>query len=214
MSLPKDLDPRDARYVELVTRRAEGASEEDIASAMEFDSPEDLYRRLAWDGFPICAWYGVAFVGEDHCAPAEEHRQQERRALYVGGVLITTTFRVWRPTGWRNSPAWGYRPTGENGGKGGLPAGRGVRRRWRRTAGASAQWRDTPCSFRCLPKRARMPADAAIRHATPHPPGHPRRDQHPRRGRRTRRRGGRRRQDTPGAPAAVRAARRFRGAFA
>ena len=193
MSLPKDLDPRDARYVELVTRRAEGASEEDIASAMEFDPPEDLYRRLAWDGFPICAWCGVAFVGEDHCAPAEEHRQQERRALYVGGVLITTTFRVWRPTGWRNSPAWGYRPTGEK-----------RRERW-----TSRRRRSTPevaTYGRCV-----CPME---RHSAPHPPGHPRRDQHPRCGRRARRRGGRRRQDTPGAPAAVRAARRFRGAFA
>jgi hypothetical protein len=87
MSISKGQDTRDARYVGFVTRRAEGMSEEDVASALGFDSPEDLYRRLAWDGFPVCAWCGTAFVGEDHCEPAKEDRRRETRALYAGGLL-------------------------------------------------------------------------------------------------------------------------------
>jgi hypothetical protein len=87
VSVPKNLDPRDALYIELVTRRSEAVSEEDIASAFGFESPEELYRRLAWDGFPICAWCGAAFAGGEHCEQAQAERRRERSELFVGGLL-------------------------------------------------------------------------------------------------------------------------------
>ena len=69
-------------------------SEEYVASALGFDYPEDLYRRLAWDGFPVCARCGTAFVGEDHCEPAKEDRRRETRALYAGGLLTLPLFSL------------------------------------------------------------------------------------------------------------------------
>lgn len=96
MSISEQMDPRDVRYITLVTRRAEGISEEDAASGLGFDSPEDLYRQLAWDGFPVCAWCGSGFVGEDHCEPAREHRRRETRALYSSGLLRWPLFSLVR----------------------------------------------------------------------------------------------------------------------
>jgi hypothetical protein len=87
MSVSNSLDPRDALYIELITRRSEAVSEEDIVSALGFESPEELYRRLAWDGFPICAWCGAAFAGGEHCEQAQAERRRERSELFVGGLL-------------------------------------------------------------------------------------------------------------------------------
>jgi hypothetical protein len=78
----------------LVTRRAEGVQEQAIATDLGFDSPEDLYRQLAWDGFPLCAWCGSGFVGEDHCESAREHRRLETRALYSRGLLRWPIFSL------------------------------------------------------------------------------------------------------------------------
>ena len=87
VSVPKNLDPRDALYIELVTRRSEAVSEEDIASALGFESPKELYRRLAWAGFPICAGCGTVFATEEHCKQAQAERRRERSALFVGGTI-------------------------------------------------------------------------------------------------------------------------------
>lgn len=90
--MSKELDPRDHRYTEFVTRRSAGVLDEDIASALGFDSPQDLYRRLAWDGFPICAWCGAAFPSEEHCEQPQAEKRLERQALYVGGLLNMPMF--------------------------------------------------------------------------------------------------------------------------
>jgi len=90
--MSKELDPRDHRYTEFVTQRSAGVQEEDIAAALGFDSPQDLYRQLAWDGFPICAWCGAAFAGEEHCEQAQAEKRLEREALYVGGLLNMSLF--------------------------------------------------------------------------------------------------------------------------
>ena len=90
--MSKELDPRDHRYTEFVTQRSAGVLDEDIAAALGFDSPQDLYRQLAWDRFPICAWCGAAFAGEEHCEQAQAEKCLEREALYVGGLSNMSLF--------------------------------------------------------------------------------------------------------------------------
>jgi hypothetical protein len=55
------MDARDLRYSMLVSRRANGLSDEEIARRIDgVASPQDLYKRIREDGHPICTKYGTA----------------------------------------------------------------------------------------------------------------------------------------------------------
>jgi hypothetical protein len=73
MSIQKDPDKRDLRYLRLVTQRLEGRTDTEIAKGMDIDPPEALYQLLAQDGFPICPVCGAAHAGANHC---EEKRRR------------------------------------------------------------------------------------------------------------------------------------------
>ena len=61
-------DKRDLRYLQFVTDRMNGRSDEEIADQLVRGAPADLYRRLADDGYPVCPACGAAPVKGRHCA--------------------------------------------------------------------------------------------------------------------------------------------------
>jgi len=71
-------DIRDRRYLQFVTVRVYGRSDEEIAETLVAGTPADLYRRLADDGYPVCPVCGAAPVKGRHCAVPN------RRNLGVG----------------------------------------------------------------------------------------------------------------------------------
>ena len=46
-------------------------------------SPEDLYRQLAQDGFPVCRTCGATHVGQGHCE--DQIKKRKRKARRSGG---------------------------------------------------------------------------------------------------------------------------------
>jgi hypothetical protein len=85
LSIPREPDIRDLRYLQLVSFRKAGQNEGNIARSLGFDSTRDLYRQLRYDGFPICPDCGATFVDERHCEAPKKHR--ERRAKTVGEAI-------------------------------------------------------------------------------------------------------------------------------
>jgi uncharacterized Zn finger protein (UPF0148 family) len=74
MSIQKNLDERDLRYLQFVVSRAEGMEDEQIVALLkdpEIDSPQLLYRTLKTDGHPICPVCGTTYVEEGHCENLE-----------------------------------------------------------------------------------------------------------------------------------------------
>lgn len=80
MAVQREPDARDIRYLTLLGMRRSGCTEQEIATKLEFGSPEALYHRLALDDFPICGVCGETHVGQDHCQkPREKRRRRARR---------------------------------------------------------------------------------------------------------------------------------------
>jgi hypothetical protein len=77
VSIQKNPDPRDLRYLKLVTGRLHGRPEDEIAAEAKCESPSALYQQLAQDGFPVCRLCGATHVEEDHCKPSKQ--RQARR---------------------------------------------------------------------------------------------------------------------------------------
>jgi hypothetical protein len=77
-SIQKNPDPRDFRYLTLVTGRLYGRSEDYIAAVAKCESPRALYQQLAQDGFPVCRVCGATHVEEDHCKTSKRRRQARR----------------------------------------------------------------------------------------------------------------------------------------
>jgi hypothetical protein len=75
-------DPRALRYVKYYTLRLEYAPRDRTAeiAATFHCSPEELYDRLAADGFPVCRACGETPATESHCSL----RSSGRRALTAG----------------------------------------------------------------------------------------------------------------------------------
>jgi hypothetical protein len=68
MSIQNPLDARDDRYLKLVLGRMYGQDDDAIVRPLEdFDSPQDLYKRVSEDGHPICPQCGTTYVDETHC---------------------------------------------------------------------------------------------------------------------------------------------------
>jgi hypothetical protein len=78
MSVQKNPDKRDLRYLRLVTGRLEGRSEDEIAASAGCDSPGELYRQLTRDRFPVCGVCGATHVEEGHCEQPEEGTRKRR----------------------------------------------------------------------------------------------------------------------------------------
>ena len=76
MSIRKEPDPRDLRYLKLVTGRLQSRDENDIAADARCESPAALYQQLAQDGFPVCRVCGATHVEEGHCEKSERRARQ------------------------------------------------------------------------------------------------------------------------------------------
>jgi hypothetical protein len=74
VSIQKNPDPRDLRYIQFVSDRLHGLSETDIAQQFGFESPKALYQRLSKDGYPVCPGCGTASVTGKHCEPHKRQR--------------------------------------------------------------------------------------------------------------------------------------------
>jgi hypothetical protein len=78
VSIQENPDPRDLRYLKLVTGRLQGRPEDDIAADAGCESPRALYQQLAQDRFPVCRVCGATHVEEDHCKPSKRRRRARR----------------------------------------------------------------------------------------------------------------------------------------
>ncbi len=76
MSIQKEPDPRDLRYLKLLTGRLQSRDENDIAADARCESPAALYQQLAQDGFPVCRVCGATHVEEGHCEKSERRARQ------------------------------------------------------------------------------------------------------------------------------------------
>jgi len=77
MSIQKNLDERDFRYLQFVVARAHGATDEEVVKELndpDIDSPQVLYRRLKSDGHSICPICGATYVEENHCRSLEDEQ--------------------------------------------------------------------------------------------------------------------------------------------
>lgn len=81
MNTKRQPDKRDMQYLTFVTGRLRHLSDEEIAVQLDLGSPEALYRRLSYYGYPVCPACGATHVGADHCeeTPGEE-KPKERNA--------------------------------------------------------------------------------------------------------------------------------------
>jgi hypothetical protein len=86
VNIQKQPDPRDLRYLKLITGRLRDRSEEEIAADTKCESPAALYQQLTRDGFPICRVCGSTFVEQDHCEKAIGQEGKKRRARTKGVV--------------------------------------------------------------------------------------------------------------------------------
>jgi hypothetical protein len=67
-SIQNEPDARDLRYLKLVSGRAEGRSDKEIARWVDgVASPRDLYEQIRDDGHPICPKCGTTYVDDTHC---------------------------------------------------------------------------------------------------------------------------------------------------
>ena len=78
MSIQKDPDPRDLRYLKLVTGRLHERPEDEIAADAKCESPRALYQQLAQDGFRVCPQCGATHVEKDHCKSSKRKRRARR----------------------------------------------------------------------------------------------------------------------------------------
>ena len=60
-----------------------GFPEDKISADAGCGSPEELYRQLAQDGFPVCRTYGATHVGQGHCE--DQIKKRKRKARCSGG---------------------------------------------------------------------------------------------------------------------------------
>lgn len=90
MSIQNPLDARDDRYLKLVLGRMYGQDDDAIVRSLEdFDSPQDLYKRISEDGHPICPECGTTYVDETHCGPKTKkgaHEKSSPRARSLGPI--------------------------------------------------------------------------------------------------------------------------------
>lgn len=75
-SIPKKPDPRDLRYLKLVTARMHGKPDVGLLASEGLESAKELYRCLAADGYPICPECGTLHVDKEHCEPAKKQRKR------------------------------------------------------------------------------------------------------------------------------------------
>jgi hypothetical protein len=80
MSIQKNPDPRDLRYLRLVNGRHRGRSEDEIAADAGCESPAALYQQLAEDRFPVCRECGATHVKSEHWKSHEPKRLAKRGA--------------------------------------------------------------------------------------------------------------------------------------
>ena len=66
-SLPENADIRVRRYFEYYERRLQGQPEDEIAQALGFRVPANLYEALRSDGFPVCEVCGETPAPNYHC---------------------------------------------------------------------------------------------------------------------------------------------------
>jgi hypothetical protein len=71
--MQKNPDSRDLRYLQFVTDRMNGHSDEQIANKLISGPPTSLYRQLANDGYPVCPACGAAPIDKKH--PCKSKRQ-------------------------------------------------------------------------------------------------------------------------------------------
>ena len=64
--MQKNPHSRDLRYLQFVTDRMHGHSEEQIANKLVSGPPTSLYRQLANDGYPVCPVCGAAPIDKKH----------------------------------------------------------------------------------------------------------------------------------------------------
>src|SRR5215216_234716 len=64
--MQKKPDSRDLRYLQFVTDRMHGHSDEQIANKLISGPPTSLYRQLANDGYPVCPACGAAPIDKKH----------------------------------------------------------------------------------------------------------------------------------------------------
>ena len=64
--MQKNPDSRDLRYLQFVTDRMNGHSDEQIANKLISGPPTSLYRLLANDGYPVCPACGAAPIDKKH----------------------------------------------------------------------------------------------------------------------------------------------------
>ena len=64
--MQKKPDSRDLRYLQFVTDRMNGHSDEQIANKLISGPPTSLYRQLANDGYPVCPACGAAPIDKKH----------------------------------------------------------------------------------------------------------------------------------------------------
>ena len=64
--MQKNPDSRDLRYLQFVTDRMNGHSDEQIANKLISGPPTSLYRQLANDGYPVCPACGAAPIDKTH----------------------------------------------------------------------------------------------------------------------------------------------------
>lgn len=74
MSIQKQPDWRDLRYLQFVTYRCNGSEDAEIATKLGFESPEVLYWRLKEDGYPVCPECGTAPATGEHCEFSKQQR--------------------------------------------------------------------------------------------------------------------------------------------
>jgi hypothetical protein len=75
----KKQDESVERYLQVYLLRRKGNfSEEEIASKLEFGSPQALYQQLRADMHPVCPICGAFPVEEEHCKPPASEKRKAR----------------------------------------------------------------------------------------------------------------------------------------
>jgi hypothetical protein len=79
-SVHKNPDPRDYRYLQLVTGRLEGVGDARTAQVLGFDSARELYKQIFDDGHPMCPVCGEAYVPAPakHCTSFEGRERRPK----------------------------------------------------------------------------------------------------------------------------------------
>ena len=88
MSIQNEPDARDLRYLKLISGRASGLSDVEIAQQVGgAASPQELYERIKEDGHPMCPKCGTTYVDDTHCeAPGEIPGKRGRRQARSSGL--------------------------------------------------------------------------------------------------------------------------------